>query len=564
MRNDYFSRACARGLPILFLSAAAFSCGPAIEPISPPPSPASPPNAPTAATTPAAPATTTGPSTNPTGSAASGACSPPNAAQAFASYNSTKPNPPPAPDLLIEASEEVQKNFPNAPPIQSFAFAQSGGAWVFIGGRAVGFHGFSPPEQDFPRSSANKNIVVVVPAATGPAKTFTFPVDNLPAALNRVKQQWLATNPVFYQDGDTLYIGGGYGPDEKGNFITFPVLSSVNLPALIKGVTEGKDTFSNTIAWTESPLFQTTGGELLKLPDGNFYVVMGQNFQGLYSKFTGNGEDNSAAASQTYLKEVRKVQVTRAGTRLTVKSVATFRDENQFGRRDLNVAHTVLKNGDIGIGVYGGVFTPDPVQLNYYYPLYFTGTDYFIDYSYEQKMSQYSCAKVVFYSTAQKETLTTFFGGISRFSYDYTINQFSENPRVGVPGLQVFSDGMPWIDTITTMQMSWDAPQQTKYNGLPHPVTTATSEQPQPTNRLPGYLGAEAMFIPVPGLKRYKDGAEVFDYDSLPAGQKTHIGYIYGGIEAQPCDANGKQLNSGTIPTQSSARILKVYATRTK
>lgn len=39
------------------------------------------------------------------------------------------------------------------------------------------------------------------------------------------------TNPQYAQDGENLYICGGYGKDATtGDFITFPVLTAVNLP----------------------------------------------------------------------------------------------------------------------------------------------------------------------------------------------------------------------------------------------------------------------------------------------------------------------------------------------
>jgi hypothetical protein len=168
----------------------------------------------------------------------------------------------------------------------------------------------------------------------------------------------------------------------------------------------------------------------------------------------------------------------------------------------------------------------------------------------------------VFYSAASTETYTTFFGGISRFSYDYTTNVFAENPRIGVPGLQVFSDGMPWIDTITTLVANFNTPPLSKYTAMPHGITTATSEQPDPSQQLPGYLGSEAQFIPEPNLKRYAAGVDVFDYDALAPNVRTHVGYLYGGIQASPCDAKGKLVNSGGTTTTVNPYVLKVYATR--
>ena len=58
--------------------------------------------------------------------------------------------------------EEV--SMPGTPAIHSFAFAQSGGKWLFIGGRTNGLHGFTPATA-FPKQFSNKNIFVVDPVS---------------------------------------------------------------------------------------------------------------------------------------------------------------------------------------------------------------------------------------------------------------------------------------------------------------------------------------------------------------------------------------------------------------
>ena len=72
-------------------------------------------------------------------------------------------------------------NFPGAPRLQSFAWAQWEGKWIFISGRAGGFHGVGGKEADFLRTEANDKIWVVDPTGPGPARTFSFPVASLPA-----------------------------------------------------------------------------------------------------------------------------------------------------------------------------------------------------------------------------------------------------------------------------------------------------------------------------------------------------------------------------------------------
>ncbi len=43
--------------------------------------------------------------------------------------------------FTIEATEDVSSRFPGFPRLQSFAWAQWDGKWIFIGGRTAGYHG---------------------------------------------------------------------------------------------------------------------------------------------------------------------------------------------------------------------------------------------------------------------------------------------------------------------------------------------------------------------------------------------------------------------------------------
>jgi len=53
----------------------------------------------------------------------------------------------------------------------------------------------------------------------------------------------MSTNLLHYQDNDTLYLVGGYGQNAAGDMVTFPLVSSVNLPALVDGVIHHKTRF---------------------------------------------------------------------------------------------------------------------------------------------------------------------------------------------------------------------------------------------------------------------------------------------------------------------------------
>jgi hypothetical protein len=448
----------------------------------------------------------------------------------------------------IEAREDVSARFPGAPRLQSFAWAEWEGKWIFIAGRSGGYHGVGGAEADFPRAGANAKIWVVDPTGPGPARSFSFPLAALPATLDAVKDQWMSSNLLFVQDRGTLYLAGGYGQNARGEWVTYSLLSSVNLPALVEGVMRGRDTFSQSIAYTESPLVQSTGGELIHLDDGMFYIVGGHVFTGSYRDFEAASEKNSAKVSQTYLGEIRKlsIQHDEAG-HLAVKLVERYQDP-EFNRRDFTAALTILPDGhSLGAAVYGGVFTKD--QLNFTKPIYWNNTTApRVDTDFDQKMSAYTCANFGLFDPASRMMYTTFLGGISRWIWNYDKKALEPAPLVGDKTTPVYLDGMQWTDNITTLVRG------------PH----ETFEAVQPANRIAAYLGSNAAFLPAPGLRRIREDAAVFDMGAM-RGQRVLVGYLYGGVRAYPREFpyrdDSHPYNAGSVPTKTSDMIVAVYIT---
>jgi len=450
--------------------------------------------------------------------------------------------------FTIEASEDVAADFPGAPRLQSFAWAQWDGKWIFIAGRTGGYHGIGQGDVDFPRTRANQDIWVIEPSVTGPAKVHSLAVANLHDVPTVVKDQWVSSNLLHYQDGETLYLAGGYGVNSAGDTVTYSVLSAVNLPALVKGVLAGKDTFSRAIAYAESPLVQSAGGGLVKLDDGLFYLFGGHVFMGSYRAFEAAEEKTTPKASQTYLGEIRKLRFNQpGGQKLVVSQVDRYQDP-EFARRDLNVELTIAPDGkSLGAAAYGGVFTKD--QLNFTHPVYFQANSTpRVDTAFEQKMSAYSCATLLMFDPASSEMYTTFFGGISRWTWNYSSKQFDQAALAGKKSDQAgYLDGMPWIDHISTLVRS-----------------AKDSYEFVQSNRLPSFLGTNAAFIPVTGLKEVRDGTRIFDLSQF-RGKRVLVGYLYGGIRASPKQFpytdEAPYYTSGNVPTKPSDVILKVYVT---
>ncbi len=456
---------------------------------------------------------------------------------------STPPHPVP---FVIEASEDVSARFPGAPRLQSFAWAEWEGKWIFIAGRTTGYHGVGGQEADFPRSGANDRIWMIEPSATGNARTWSVPIEKLPASLGEVKDQWMSSNPEFFQDKDTLYLAGGYGQNAAGAWGTYPILSAVHLPTLVKAITERGDV-SAAITYTTSQVVQVAGGELLRLEDGMFYLVGGHVFTGSYRDFEAAEEKNTPKVSQRYTGEIRQLRVTRDGHgQLAVAVVHSYRDP-EFARRDLNATLTILPDGHtLGAAAYGGVFTKD--QLGFSKPIYWSAAGPPYAENYEQKMSGYSCARLALFDPDSKTMLTTFFGGISRWTWNQHHGEFQAAPRVGAKPETVYFDGLEWIDQITTLVRG------------PH----ETYEVVQPSNRLAAYLGTNAAFLPAPGFERMRADADVFNLRNL-RGKRVLAGYIYGGIRAFPREFpyrdDSPLYRSGNVPTRSSEMIIAVYIT---
>jgi hypothetical protein len=452
------------------------------------------------------------------------------------------------PSFTLEAREDESARFPGSPRLHSFAKAQWNGKWIFIAGRTGGYHGVGAAEADFPREHANTRIWVVDPSGDGPARTFNFPVAALPASLAPVKDQWTSSNLLFFQDHDILYLAGGYGQDSQGGWVTYPILSSVHLPSLVEGVMRGQDTFSRSIAFVKSALVQVAGGELLKLDDGMFYVAGGHVFSGTYREFEGASEKNTTKASQTYTGEIRKLRLKRdAHGQLAVSLVGRYRNP-EFARRDLNAGFTILPDGhSLGAAVYGGVFTKD--QLSFTKPIYWSANHPpQVDDTYEQKMSAYACAKLLLFDPASHTMYTTFFGGISRWIWDYQKKQAEIAPLAGDKTRPDYLDGMEWVDHITTL-----------IHG-PH----GTYEAVQPAGRMAGYIGTNAEFFPSGELQRIREDADVFDLKPL-RGKRILAGYLYGGIRAFPREFpyldESPLYHPGNVPTKANDMIIAVYIT---
>ncbi|MBV9880853.1 MAG: hypothetical protein JO180_10185 [Gemmatirosa sp.] len=421
-----------------------------------------------------------------------------------------------------------------APALQSFSLGTNNGNWLLVGGRRNGFHRTSDRESTFPTRYANDSLFVVDP---GSGRRWSM---MLPAPL---KLQLRVTNAASTQDGDVLFVVGGYGStcdaDDRTCYQTFPTLTAINVPAAMSAIRAGQpDRLLAATATLTDERLRVAGGALRKL--GRDYVLLfGQNYDSVYKgaytgKYTGEVRRfglrlGGAVAGGTGPSTVAIVRYAAVG------DPAGASPASEYHRRDLNVAETVWPNGRVGLAVYGGVFTPQ--GGSWVHPLYVddgtTAPRVRLDTTFSQRMSAYDCARAAFYDPTARTMYTSLLGGISLYYYDAS----------GALVPSSVDNFMPFISAITTIVRRPDG---------------RTVETPQPaTASLPKLIGANAEFIPLARLGRMLGTRDVIDMRRLPSGPRVLVGQMYGGIIATAPQSS--EFN----PTFADSTIYDVYLVRT-
>ncbi len=410
------------------------------------------------------------------------------------------------------------------PALQSFVLGVSNNNWIMFAGRTNGFHSFPPLEStNFPSKKANDSIFVYV---TGTDSVYSMAIPTYSGDTGNV---FLSTNVAHTEQGDSLFACGGYGIAQAGDSAatkTYSYFMAMNMPQAIAAVKKNNPAaFKAAIAWGNSPLVQSTGGELYRMPNGNFYMCVGHNFSGMYT--------DTINQRQQYINQVNVFSVSSAANNtLTITSQGTITDglpneTTQFHRRDLVVAPAVQANGtDIGISIYGGVFTYTAgAPFNgsgtpFSQPIYInpngTAPNYTLDPSH-QYANVYSAAFLCMYNSKSQCMSTSIFGGLCLDSAD-------------------FYNNVSWTKNITTARRSYaNSGDVTTYQTYTNSAV------------LPEFMGSESIFIPASGIPFYNKAYGIVDYAALP--METIVGYIYGGIVSS--NANGDK-------TWPSPKVYKV------
>ncbi len=412
------------------------------------------------------------------------------------------------------------------PGLQACATATYNNQWIFIGGRKAGFHSLDGSPPPFRTTSANDSIWIIDQIHQ---TSVGIPLPSVYA------KYLMCTNSLYAQVGDFLYMCGGYtvSADTLPTFNwTSDRFFEINLPNLVAYVNSGGSTPALNQVFTkviQSPYVQVTGGVMLVV-NNNYYLVGGQNYAGVYS--SGN--------TGAYTNAVRKFNVTNTGGTWNISDTLSVIDPVNLHRRDLNVVPVIAYGPDsIRAMIYGGVFTPN--GLGYRNPVLISGlaagTPSISVDTLQQKVNQYDCAtaKLAYKNPGIEFNITALLGGISLMQYDTATQKLVAGDN-GIP--------MPFSKIIS--YMFTDGEQ----------VFHEFIQLPPDDPFMPGYLGSDAFFKPLPqyimdGTNDIIDLAKVF-----PATGRVLIGYMYGGIQSpQPSTFSVNK----SITTSANSFIYSVY-----
>lgn len=373
------------------------------------------------------------------------------------------------------------------PGVHSFAFAQQGDKWLIAGGRTNGLHGLNSSD-GFNPEYKNDNIYVI---DTSTWTSYSADLNQLPW---NIADPIRSNNMEYVQDGNYLYMLGGYGFDSiVGVFVTFPTLTAIRIDGMISAIINNQP-IAPYIRQVTDTNFTVCGGELAKLYN-HYYLCFGHNFHGRYS------DPPTPLFTQVYSEKIKRFDLSDDGSTVAVSNFNYQVDTNNFHRRDLTLGPIIKPGGEMALEAYGGVFQKN-ANLPFRNPITIDSTATLVNTSYQQVMSQYTCANFPVYDSLTQTMYANFLGGISLYDF---------NPGTGLVSLDTL---VPFVSDVTTMTTHLDG---------------SVEETVLPL-QLPGLLGSNAKFVSLNNVASYTN--EVIKFRELP-NTKTLIGYMYGGIKAQ-------------------------------
>lgn len=404
--------------------------------------------------------------------------------------------------------ELEELTFPDAPGLHSGAYVKFEGKWVMIGGRINGLHGFLPPLA-FPEYGENDRVWVV---DIQTQQTWSAKVDSLP---QDIRESVTSTNMEFLLEDTTLYMVGGYGwQDTLGDFVTFPTLTAISMPALVQAVQDSASITPYFRMITDQRM-AVCGAHMGKI--GNeFQLVWGHRFDGMYDE-----SDTTGFFVQEYTREIRRFEIQDNGASLSIANYSAERDTMNFRRRDYNLVPQIFPNGDFGYTGFTGVFRED-LDLPHLTTVDIHPTSYTLQPGFNQNMSQYHSAFLPLYDSQSKDMETVFFGGMSLYKLDSAQNL-------------VLDSLVPFVNTISKVVRD----------------SFGVMTEYAMSDTMPGLLGTNQYFFPSDSVVLLQEG--IVDLGQING--RTLAGYLIGGIDSP------EENISTTDPSISIAsnKVFKVY-----
>lgn len=392
--------------------------------------------------------------------------------------------------------------------IQSFTVGVHNGKWLILGGRTDGLHR-RQPWATFDEAGQNRQLIVVDPVVL---KKWSVPLTTLSISI---QEQLSSTNMEFHQDGDYLYITGGYGYSKSAeDHITYPYLTAVKISDVINSIIEGSS-FKSFFRQIKDEQFAVTGGYLNKIYK-TFYLTGGQRFDGRYNPM------NHPTFTQEYTNSIRKFVIRDNGSELKVIHLQGITDTVNLHRRDYNVIPQIMPGGQEGLTAFSGVFQVG-ADLPFLNCVNIDSAGYAVNNDFSQYYNHYHCAHIPLYCASANEMHNLFFGGIAQYRDS--------------SGILVQNADVPFVKTIARVTRD----SRGKMAEYKLPV------------EMPSYLGAGSEFIRTENLPLYNNG--VIKFDKLSA-DSTFVGYVLGGILS--ADPNIFWTNDGT-QSEACKNIFRVY-----
>lgn len=245
--------------------------------------------------------------------------------------------------------------------VHSASVGRSGSKVILVGGMSAGMHDFScDPDENFPSSTFNHMIYVLdVEARTFDARS----MDDGGTGLTEEQIAEIATiNTLYEEDGGKLLVVGGYGMNASGDYVTFDSLRVMDVDGVAGWVDGDGSLLSDHITFHGPPentpsdladdFFTVCGGIMLKV-DGDYWLCLGQDFQGGYTD-----GDCAPEYTQVYTKSIRRFRLNAQDPDASPEYISATADPPEWARRrDLNVLPARVPSGGVGGVALAGVFT---------------------------------------------------------------------------------------------------------------------------------------------------------------------------------------------------------------